>query len=153
MADDKSPRGYNLQQGETVTLKASSALGDTAGTNGTAVYLGGERLVFTFLLDVTAAATDAADTLDVYIDWSLDDSTYINGGHFTQVLGNGGAVAYFMQFGPSGFGTADLDATADQAAGTVLPSLIGPYVRTRYVIVDGGAHGEEFTFSVIGYAQ
>jgi len=146
-------RGTDLLQGETVTLAASAARGATAGTNGTEVFLAGERKRFIFILDVTAAATDVDDTLDVYVDWSLDNVTYYNGGHFTQVLGNGGAVSFYMVFDPSAGVATDVDVTADQAVSTVVPSLFGPYVRLRWVIVDPGAGAASFTFSVIGYAQ
>ena len=145
-------RGSNLESGELITLKASGAITATAGTNGTAVYVGGERVVYIFVLNVTAAATEVDDTLDVYIDWSLDDVTYINGGHFTQCLGNGGAKAYYMIFSPGGAGTADVDVSADQAVSTVVPTVFGPYVRARWVEVDAGGAASSFTFSVIGYA-
>lgn len=145
-------RGADLQEGEAITLFAAAArTTPTAGTNGTAVFLAGERQRFIFILNVTAAATDAADTLDVYIDWSLDGTTYFNGGHFTQVIGTGGAVAYYMVFDPTTPGVADVDVTADQAVSTVVPSLFGPYVRGRYVLVDADADAS-FTFSVTGYA-
>jgi hypothetical protein len=145
-------RGVNLEAGEAFTLKASSALGDTAGTNGTGVYIGGERQRYIVVLDVTAGATDAADILNVFIDWSLDDVTYFNGGHFTPVLGNAAVKAFFMVFDPSAPGTADIAITSDAANSTVRPSLFGPYIRARWIIVDGGGHLESFTFSVKGYA-
>ena len=145
-------RGVNLEAGETFTLKASAAVGATAGTNGTGVFMGGERLRYIVILDVTAAATDATDTLDVYVDFSLDDLTYYNGGHFTQVLGDGGAKAFYMVFDAGGPGTAGVAISADCAANTVRPSLFGAYIRTRYVIVDPGAGVASFTFSVKGYA-
>ena len=145
-------RGANLQQGEVLTLKASSAVTATAGTNGTAVFVGGERTRYIFVLAVTAAATDVDDTLDVYIDWSINGTTYYNGGHYTQVLGNGGVKSFYMVFDPTTPGAADVAIAADQAAGAVLPSLFGPYVRTRYVVVNPGAGAASFTFSVIGYA-
>ena len=146
-------RGANLQKGEVVTLKASSAVTATAGTNGTAVYLAGERRRYIFLLTLTAAATDVDDTLDVYIDWSLDNSTYYNGGHFTQILGTGAdSQKFYMVFDPSNPGTAVIDATSDAAAGAVRPALFGAYVRARWVVVNPGAGAASFTFSVIGYA-
>lgn len=145
-------RGVNLEAGEAITLHASAAAGATAGTNDTAVYIGGERVVYQFILDVTAAATDVTDTLDVYIDWSFDNSKWLNGGHFTQVLGNGGAKSFYMSFGPSATDTTVTDATSDAAAGAVRPGMFGAYVRTRYVIVDPGAGAASFTFSVKGYA-
>ena len=148
----KGPRGVELLQGEVITLQAAVTSGDTVGTNGTGVYIGGERRRYIFILNVTAAATAAGDTLDVYIDWSMDDTTYFNGAHFTQVLGNGGAVAFYTVFDADGGVTADVDVTADQAANATVPSLFGPYVRSRYIIADGGGHAESFTFSVTGYA-
>jgi len=145
------PRGFNLLQGETITLFASAAR-TTAAANvaGTAVYIGGERRRYIFILDVTAAADAAGDTLDVYIDWSLDNTTYYNGAHFTQVLGNGGAVAYYTVFDATTGTTADVAVTADQAANATVPTLFGPYVRGRYTLVDGGG-AHTFTFSLIGY--
>jgi len=145
-------RGSKLNAGEVVTLFASAARTVTAGVNGTAVYIGGERLRYMFILAVTAAATDAADTLDVYIDWSIDGVTYYNGGHFTQCLGTGGAVAYCMAFDPSAGLTTDVALAADAAVSTVRPSLFGAYVRGRYTIVDADADAS-FTFSLIGYVQ
>lgn len=144
-------RGSDLIQGEAITLRASAVTAATVGTNGTAVYVGGERKRYVFLMAVTAAATDAADTLDVYVDWSIDGVTYYNGGHFTQCLGNGGAKSYYMVFDPSAPGTAVIDATSDAANSTVRPSLFGAYVRARWVMVDADADGN-FTWSCVGYA-
>lgn len=149
----KGPRGVELLQGETITLFASAARTTaTASTNGTAVYVGGERRRYIFVLAVTAAATAAGDTLDVYIDWSLDGTTYYNGAHFTQVLGNGGAKAFYTVFDPTTGTTADVACSADQAANTTVPTLFGPYVRGRYTLVDSGGHAQSFTFSLTGYA-
>jgi hypothetical protein len=145
-------RGANLKQGEVLTLKASSVVTATAGTNGTAVYVGGERTRYIFILAVTAAATEVDDTLNVFIDWSIDGTTYYNGGHFTPVLGNGGVKSFYMVFDPTTPGTADIAVTTDAANSTVRPSLFGAYVRARWVEVDAGGVASSFTFSVIGYA-
>ena len=145
-------RGTDLDQGETFTLAASAARGATAVTNGTAVYFGGERQRFIVFLNVTAAATDVTDTLDVYVDFSLDDVTFYNGGHFTQVLGDGGVKAFYMVFDPSNPGTAGIAVATDAAVNTVRPALIGPYVRARWVIVNPGGGAASFTFSITGYA-
>jgi hypothetical protein len=148
----QSERGINLEQGEVITLIASAARTATAGTNGTAVTILGERKRYIFILAVTAAATDVDDTLDAYIDWSVDGTTYYNGGHFTQVLGNGGAKSEYMVFDATTPGVATVAVAADQASGAVLPSLFGAYVRLRYVIVNAGAANASFTFSLTGYA-
>jgi hypothetical protein len=149
-----SARGKNLEQGETITLFASAARTVTAGTNGTAVYVGGERKKYVFLLTLTAAATEVGDTLDVYVDWSIDGTTYVNGAHFTQILGNGAdAQSYYAVFDATTPGTAVIDATSDAAAAAVRPGLFGAYVRGRYVVVEANANANaSFTFSLIGYA-
>lgn len=146
----KSPRGVDLRQGESITLAASAAR--TASANGTAVYIGGERRRFIFICSITASATDAGDTLDVYIDWSLDNSTFYNGGHFTQQAGNGAAAKMFMVFDPSNPGTSVIAVTSDAASGAVRPGLFGPYVRARWAIADSGDANSSHTFSVLGYA-
>ncbi len=149
----KGPRGVELLAGEAITIFAATTTAAATTTNGTAVYVGGERSRYIFLLNVTAAATDADDTLDVYIDWSLDGTTYINGGHFTQVLGNGGVKKYYMIFDPSAPGTSVIDATSDAASGAVRPAMFGMYVRGRYVCAEGAGGGASgFTFAVSGYA-
>ena len=146
-------RGVNLEAGESFVLAASAARGATAVTNGTSVYIGGERQRYIVILDVTAAGIDAPDTLDVYVDWSLDDVTFYNGGHFTQAIGTGGAVSFFAVWDPTTPGAADIAVTADAAVHTIRPSLFGPYIRARWVIVEGAGGGVvSFTFSVKGYA-
>lgn len=146
----QSERGVNLEQGEDITLFASAARGASAGTNGTAVEIRGERLSYTFILNVTAAATDVTDTLDVYIDTLFGTATWINCAHFTQCLGNGGAVAYFTVIVPTSMITTDAVAT-DCGAG-VARGVVGSQFRGRYVIVDPGAGAASFTFSLTGYA-
>ena len=71
-------------------LKASGAVA-AGSVTGDAVKLQKVYQQATFVLNVTAAATEVDDTLDVYIDTSYDGgTTWVNVGHFTQVLGNGG---------------------------------------------------------------
>lgn len=146
----KGPRGSELSQGEIITLAASAAR--TAGANGSSVYVGGERRRFIVLLDVTASLTDAADTLDVYVDYSLDDTTWINGGHFAQQAGNGAAKKEFMVFDASNPGTASILVTSDAAAGAVRPAAFGAYMRARWAIADSGDANQSHTFSVKAYA-
>jgi len=100
-------------------------------------------------LDVTAAATDSADTLDVYLDTSFDGGvTFVNIGHFTQVLGNGGAKRYIMSFKSNPITSSNsVSATADQAASAALQIGFGSRFRYRAVMVDANANGS-FTFSL-----
>lgn len=100
-------------------------------------------------LNVTAAATEASDTLDVFIDGSLDGGvTWINIMHFTQVLGNGGAKK-FINVSVSTV-SDKFDVTSDLAAGATPRALIGTMFRPRWTVVDGGGVAAGFTFSITG---
>jgi len=147
----KGPRGVELLQGEVITLAALAAR--TAGANGTAVYVGGERKRFIVVNNITASLTDAGDTLDVYVDVSLDNVTWHNAIHFTQQAGNGAARIEYAVLDPSNPGVAVIDVTADAAAAAVRPALFGPYMRARWAIVDSGDANQSHTFSVIVYAE
>ena len=79
------------QNESNLTLLSSAARTSTG--QGTAVTALGAYKSATVFLDVTVAATDAADTLDVYVEYSPDGGTvWDNLVHFTQALGNGGAM-------------------------------------------------------------
>ena len=135
-----------------LTLAASAAR--TADGTGTAVTGLGWRKRYVVLLDITASATDAADTLDVYVDVSLDGSTWLNAIHFTQQAGDGAAAKEYAVLDPSSPGTATIAVTSDAASGAVRPSLFGPQMRARWVIADAGTPGDQsHTFSVVAYAQ
>lgn len=146
--------GLGVQQvatlGELITLAASAAR--TTGANGTAVTGLGWRNRYIILLDVTNADTDAGDTLDVYIDVSLDGTTWLNAAHFTQVIGTDAARKEFAVLDPSAPGTSVINVTSDAAAAAVRPALFGPQMRARWAIVDAGAANVSFTFSVVAYA-
>lgn len=142
-------RGTNLQKGEQLTLFGATTQAGAATVNGTAVYVGGERVGYIFFLDVTAAAAAAGDILDVYIDWSLDGTRWFNGARFTRVLGDGGLVSFYTTFVIQGE-DADIALAADAAANTTRPTILAPYVRGRYITTTAGT--ANFTFSLIGYA-
>ena len=146
----RGPRGVELLQGETITLAASAAR--TASANGTAVFIGGERRRFIVVNAITASATAAGDVADIYVDFSLDDTTYYNAIHFTQQAGDGSARTEYAVLDPSAPGAATIDVTADATTGVVRPSLFGPYIRARWALTDGGGGDTSHTFSVIAYA-
>jgi len=148
----KGPRGQELIQGETITLAASAAR--TAGANGTAYFVGGERSWFLFQLSIAdASTTDAGDTLDVYIDFSLDNSVWINTVHFTQRAGNAsGAKVYTATVYPVSASAAPVDVSSDVAASTIRTTILGPYVRARWAIADSGNGNSSHTFGVTAYA-
>lgn len=145
------PRGVELLQGESITLAASAAR--TTGANGTAVFVGGERGRFLIVNAITASATEAGDTLDVYVDFSLDNVTWYNAIHFTQQAGNGAARTEFAVLDPANPGTSVINITSDAAAGAVRPALFGAYVRARWAIADVTTTGNQsHTFAITAYA-
>ena len=147
-----SPRGKKLIQGETITLAASAPR--TANGNGDWVYIGGERSRYIFLLDITASATDAGDTLDVFIDISFDGTNSAgNAAHYTQQAGNGAAAQEIAVLDSQTPGTSVITVTSDAAAAAVRPALFGAYYRARWEVVDSGNGNSSHTFSVTGYAQ
>lgn len=102
------------------------------------------------VLDVTAAATDVGDTLDVYVDTSFDGgATFVNIGHFTQVLGNGGAKKYIMAFKSNPITSSNsVSFTADQSASAALQIGFGDRINFRAVSVDAGTQNVSFTYSL-----
>lgn len=144
-------RGRNLEQGELVTLASSAAR--TASGNGEWVAVLGERFQYSFLLDITASATDAGDTLDVYIDTSFDGvNSAGNVVHYTQQAGNGSAAKEVAIVGASATQTTTTVVTSDAAVATVRTGFTGPYWRARWAVVDSGDGNSSHTFSVTGYA-
>ncbi len=106
-----------------------------------------------FFLSVTAAATEAGDTLDVYLQHSPDGgTTWDDFGHFTQVLGNGGAKKFLGRWTrPITPTTPASTAPRDGAltAGTFEQGPISTLWRVRWVIVDVVTNGNQsFTFGV-----
>lgn len=101
-----------------------------------------------FDLNVTAAATDVGDTLDVYVDTTMDGAaTWLNVVHFTQCLGNGGAKHETAVVNPTAsVAVAPVNTAADGASGAVR-NLLGSSFRVRYVQVDANANAS-FAFTV-----
>lgn len=132
-----------------------------AGTNAYSIYPGigcpisATARQLNVTLDVTAAATDATDTLDVYIDTSFDGgATFINIGHFTQVLGNGGAKKFVMSFLAAPVASSNLAVfSTDQTAGNALQIGFGDRIRVRSVVVDASTQNASFTYSVKAFLK
>lgn len=103
-----------------------------------------------FLLNVTAAATEVTDTLDVYIQQSADGgTTWDDFIHFTQVLGTGGAKKYIATWSREAAAESEMKAATD--AGIAAGVLQGPVTstwRAKWVIVDAGTVNASFAFSI-----
>lgn len=132
----------------TITLKPSGA--QTASTTGSSLSLEESFNQAVFLLDVTAAATEVGDLLDVYVDFSFDNTTWINAVHFTQVLGNGGAKREIAKINGEQLNDPDavLAVAADAASGVTRNVGVMPYVRYRSAITDAGTDNASFTYSL-----
>jgi hypothetical protein len=139
------------QKAQTITLAASAAR--TAGANGTPVTGLGVFHRYVIVCNVTALATGAGDTLDVYVDVSLDGSKWLNAVHFTQLAGNGSARTEVALLDTAAPGSSVVNVTSDAASGAVRPASFGAQMRARWAIVDGGAHNQSFTFSVTALGQ
>lgn len=136
------------------TLRASAAQAAAGTVTGDAVILAQKYNELVAQLVISAAATDVGDTLDVYIDTSFDGGTkWVNLGHFTQVLGNGGAKTFVMAIKNDNPGaTAVYDVSADAAAGATRQIGFGDRIRYRGVMVDADADGS-FTYEVKSFLK
>lgn len=103
-----------------------------------------------FFLDVTAVATDAGDTLDVFVQTLLDGTVYDDVLHFTQVLGNGGPKKFLGTWLRDVTPESELHAPVDAAlaAGVLQGPVAWQTPRLKWTVVDAGAANVSFTFSV-----
>ncbi len=137
-----------------ITLRASAAATVVAGATGTVQSGLGRFRRWIFLLDITASATEAGDTLDVYVDVSLDGTTWVNAVHFTQQAGNGAAKKEIAILDPAAPGTSVIVSTSDAASGAVRPSAWGEYMRARWTVVEANANANaSHTFAVTALGQ
>ncbi len=102
--------------------------------------------VLAFELDVTAAATEVGDTLDVFVQTTVDGTNWIDIVHFTQVLGNGGAKRYFSKISATLALTEFENGTALGAA--AVRNITGSRYRVRWAITDAGTVNASFNFAV-----
>lgn len=156
MVQEQELHKYSLHTHEhnmkLYTLRAPSA--STASETSTSVKVVEDANAFrtaVFVLDVTAAATAAGDTLDVYVDTSVDGVTWINAVHFTQVLGNGGAKRELAKLTSEALVDPDnVLAISSDAAVTVVRNVgVMPYLRHRSVLVDSTTDDASFTYSLV----
>lgn len=127
------------------TLLASTTATETS-TGTAAVKIPDADNAIAFILDVTVAATEAGDTLDVFIQTKLDGTNWVDVVAFTQVVGNGGAVRHFGKI-CAGVTTAMFEDGDALSAGSVR-NFLGDEYRVRYAITDAGTDNASFTFSV-----
>lgn len=126
------------------TLLASAARTETG--NGSAVKLPSHTGGIGFVCDLTAAATEVGDTLDVFVQTKIDGTNWLDVVHFTQMVGNGGALRYIAKVSAE---TAQAEFENGTALGAAaIRNHIGDEWRVRWAITDAGADNASFTFSV-----
>lgn len=134
-------------EGSTLESSAARTATDADGTTASGTLPGvGDASTIEFELDVTVAATAVDDTLDVFIQTTIDGTNWIDVVSFTQVLGNGGAKRYVAKITKSE-PQAMFEASAALAAGSVR-NILGKRYRARWAITDAGADDASFTFSI-----
>lgn len=140
------PRTIQLVPAGTVVAAAGTLTGgvDAAALNWIARGLDNYAIAEA-ILRITAAATAAGDTLDAFLDTTFDGgTTWVNVGHFTQALGNGGAKTLALQI-PLVVAAAAADRSADLAAANAF-GLIGSQLRARTTAAQASA--VSFTFGI-----
>jgi hypothetical protein len=137
-----------------LTLLASTTVTTTGSATAAIVPDVSKAKAALFFLDVTAAATEAGDTLDVYIQHSPDGgTTYDDFVHFTQATGTGTIQALAQWTAYSAVPETEMRAPQDAAlaAGAVVQGPVGDDWRIKYSTTDVTTTGNmSFTFSVRG---
>lgn len=102
-----------------------------------------------FLLEVTAAATAAGDTLNVFVQSSVDGTVWDDFIHFTEVLGDGGAKKFLAAWNGVITPTTALGPPADGTLSAgVKQGPVGSQFRVKWVIVDATTDDASFTFGL-----
>lgn len=164
-------RGANVDASNRLAVLPSSfgaelvVLAGAAHTAGAGQLGAGVALPYAYrrlavIVDITASAHEAGDTLDVWIDFSPDSgTTWVNGGKIAQQAGDGAAVKQILYFDPSALaagatakrGVATVD---DAAAGVVRPETWGNQIRARWTVTEANADADaSHTFSVKAYGM
>lgn len=140
--------------GEAITLLASAAQ-TTTSTGETAVnvqaVLPRKPKGWLFCLDITNAATDAGDLLDVYVQTKIGDN-WVDILRFPQVLGSGSDTQRYYESLITDDGDVSFDNATALAASGGRP-IFGPEFRVRFVVTDAGTDNASFTFSVTATPQ
>ena len=131
---------------DVITLLAeTTSIAGPLNVQCSSVRLPGMVNAMVFVLDVSAAATDNADTLDVSVQTVLDGTNWIDVAHFTQVLGDGGPLTYINKI-VAGVAQAEFE-TGTALGAAAVRNLFGDEWRVNYVQADADADAT-FTFSV-----
>lgn len=126
------------------TLASITTAGAVSSTNTTSVAIPRPENGMQLVCDLTAAAADVGDTLDIKVQTQLG-GIWVDVCYFTQMLGNGGAKRFGAKLmGQTAFALGDIAGAL--TAGNIR-HLLGDAWRVNYVVVDANANSA-FTFAV-----
>lgn len=123
-------------------LLDTSVLTGAGTTLGSVVHLDNMSQFAEVQLNVSAAASGAGDTLNVYVQTTVDNgATWDDLISFTQVLGNGGVKKFLARWQGTAAPTTAMAAPQDGAlaAGTVVQGPKGVDWRVKAVVVNATA--------------
>lgn len=149
---------------EPVTLLASAARTGTTKSSTDTAYGDAFSLqdvldsvsALVFQLSVTAAAKEAGDILDVYVQTCLDGSNWVDVVRFPQVLGNGGAKRYVARLAQIPLEEHELfEASAAMSPSGEIRNILGRQLRVKYALTNDSDDPVDtsFTFGVVAVPQ
>jgi hypothetical protein len=126
------------------TLAAVTTAGAVSSTNTASIAIQRSENGIVLVCDLTAAATDVGDTLDLKVQTQLG-GLWVDVTYFTQMLGNGGTKRFAAKLmSQTAFALGDIAGAL--TAGNIR-HLVGDAWRVNYVVVDANANSA-FTFAV-----
>ena len=130
-----------------LTLLSGSAARTGSGVSATFELPPSLLKAIVVLLNVTAGGASSADKLDVFLQDSIDSSTWNDLMRFTQVLGDDPVKKFIAYLSFLGVNAAPMGAPTDgsMSAGVRL-GPVANHLRVKYVITNTGA--QTFTFGV-----
>lgn len=130
--------------GNAAVLKASGAQTGPGTDESSGMRLPAMMNAVSVTLDVTAAATSAADTLNVFVQTKFR-ANWVDIMHFPQLTGTGGAKRYTQKC-LAGAAEASFEHGSALASASVR-NLLGDQYRARWSAIDANANSE-WTFSM-----
>lgn len=126
---------------------------ETTGTGTASIALSENVIARTraavFLLDITAAATDSGDTLDVWIQHSVNGSDWDDFVRFTQAAGNAGPAQYQARWVRDVTPDVEQGAKNGKAiAAGVTQGPVGHQWRIAWTVTNTSTDDASFTFSL-----
>jgi len=147
MTQTSNPGPQVYEDQSALLASAARTSSPLTGSGNTAVFPGSIQGV-NLTLDVTAAANDAGDKLDVYVQTKPDGTNWLDVCRFAQVLGTSTGIRKHAKIianaASTEFGTSALSASQKR-------NVVGSEWRARWVVTAAATTGNEsFTFSVVG---